>query len=593
MSKRPLSLSLPLILLVGFALRLYRLGVQSLWYDETVSAILARQSIPALIAHTARDIHPPGYYLLLHGWTRLVGESEFALAYLSLIFGMLLIAGVYLLGRTFLKAPAGLWAAGLVALSPYQLWYSQEVRMYTLGAFLGVLMIYCVFKAIAQALSPSKPGNVGLRWWIGYALAATAGLYTLYYFAFLLIPLNLYTLVILLGYRRRGSAWLAWLIANLAVIVLYLPWLGTAWRQVTQPPVPPWRSGQPLLQILLESWSALSFGEAVQPGQIWPLLLVTAGLFILGLYVLRSRRLQIALPLLVFGPLAIIVFAPLLGLTDALYHVRYVFTYSPLFYLILAAALAWLGRHQIWGAVMIALLLLGGSLFSIQQFHHHPLYASDDFRSAVNLIETRWRPGDVILVNAGYTYPAFQYYYRGPTADYRRLSQFTPSVSPADRRPLVLETGTVNGSATLGWGLSESDFYALSRTETITKLEAVTNSFPRLWLLRIYDTQTDPSGVIRDWLSQNMLPFEDQTFTGTSNMRVQGFMSQPPPPPPQSAEFTLEDKFILQGFTPPAASYQPGDTIDVALWWQAQKSQPTAVPRPPAIDPRAPPRAAD
>ncbi|MGH2544079.1 MAG: glycosyltransferase family 39 protein, partial [Ardenticatenaceae bacterium] len=49
-------------LLAAFALRLQQLGAQSLWYDETISAHLAAQSLGALIAHTARDIHPPLYY---------------------------------------------------------------------------------------------------------------------------------------------------------------------------------------------------------------------------------------------------------------------------------------------------------------------------------------------------------------------------------------------------------------------------------------------------------------------------------------------------------------------------------------------------
>ena len=54
------------ILLLAFGLRLYRLGVGSLWYDETVSVHLAAKSLSALVAHTAGDIHPPGYYVLLH-----------------------------------------------------------------------------------------------------------------------------------------------------------------------------------------------------------------------------------------------------------------------------------------------------------------------------------------------------------------------------------------------------------------------------------------------------------------------------------------------------------------------------------------------
>src|SRR5262245_25753665 len=80
------------IILLGFALRLYKLGEQSLWYDETVSAFLAGKTPLALIGHTARDIHPPAYYLLLHYWTSLVGSGEFGLAYFSVIFGVLLLA---------------------------------------------------------------------------------------------------------------------------------------------------------------------------------------------------------------------------------------------------------------------------------------------------------------------------------------------------------------------------------------------------------------------------------------------------------------------------------------------------------------------
>ena len=97
-------------LLVGFLLRLHRLGAESLWYDETVSAYLARQSLLDMLAHTAVDIHPPAYYALLHGWTSLVNpfglpSLEFLLAYPSLWFGILGVALLVpiarpLLGRT-------------------------------------------------------------------------------------------------------------------------------------------------------------------------------------------------------------------------------------------------------------------------------------------------------------------------------------------------------------------------------------------------------------------------------------------------------------------------------------------------------------
>ena len=145
-----------LILISGFALRLFRLGAQSLWYDETVSAVLARKSLPDLIAHTARDIHPPGYYILLHFWTRFVGETEFALAFLSLIFSLLLIAGSYYLAKRWFSHQIGLLTSGLIAFSPYNLWYAQEVRMYTLGAFLGILCLYFGLQAVNTPAQQKK-----------------------------------------------------------------------------------------------------------------------------------------------------------------------------------------------------------------------------------------------------------------------------------------------------------------------------------------------------------------------------------------------------------------------------------------------------
>jgi hypothetical protein len=56
-----------LILLAGTALRLFCLGKDSLWYDETVSTYLAGRPLPEILRHTAGDIHPPSYYILLRG----------------------------------------------------------------------------------------------------------------------------------------------------------------------------------------------------------------------------------------------------------------------------------------------------------------------------------------------------------------------------------------------------------------------------------------------------------------------------------------------------------------------------------------------
>ena len=215
---RPLLLA---AILVAFAVRLYRLGAESLWYDETVSVYLSRLPLPAMFAHTAGDIHPPGYYALLHAWQALTAPSlahglEFLYAFPSLVFGLLALPLLYALGRRLFGPRTGLAALWLGAFAPFLVWYSQEVRMYTLGAFLGLLCLWALLKFCAPSPSrktprrhlrstlpgrhrprPAASGRLRYAWLAVYILAAAAGLYTLYYFLFLLVALNLIALLLI------------------------------------------------------------------------------------------------------------------------------------------------------------------------------------------------------------------------------------------------------------------------------------------------------------------------------------------------------------------------------------------------------------
>lgn len=273
-----------------------------------------------------------------------------------------------------------------------------------------------------------------------------------------------------------------------------------------------------------------------------------------------------------FGALALIYLASLIV---PLYHVRYLFTYAPPFYILLGAGLAWLTRRTRPLAALAALALLAGSAFSIRELYTNPRYAADDFRAAVHFIQERWRPGDAVLINAGYAYTGFLYYYNGPIAGRVRLSEYQPAEDPdptASDRPLLLLTGSIGDDANLGWGNPESDFYAATQAETAAALTHLTQTFPRIWMLRIYDTVTDPDGFIREWLAANTTPFEDQLFEGEAFMRVQGFMSTAQPPPPQDMEVALEGGITLLGWqvkpaTPTGA--WAGEALDVVLWWRA------------------------
>ena len=624
-------LILLLILLAAFGLRLHKLGAQSLCYDETVSVHLAGKPLPALIAHTAGDIHPPGYYLLLRGWLLLFGypsghadaeghSLEFAAALLSLVCGMMLIPLIYTLGRRLYDEPTALLAAALTAISPFHVWYSQEVRMYTLGAVLGLICLWCVIRFVSgqrtgvssswfqvpgsrtEGRSPF-PSSLALA---VYVLAASAGLYSLYYFAFLLVALNLWVITAVCsrlcpeaqpegfqvsGPSLRRSSFVVrlrtWLLAQAVVLLLYVPWLPIAWRQATDPPVPPWRTFTGLWDMLLETWSALSFGQSVEPQRMWPLLSMTAALYMLGLLSLHFASAPAGLPTFPSFPslpLAVHTLVPLLlvflaSLFTPLYHVRYVFTYAPPFSLVLAAGIVVLLRWRRWTGLLAAgalAIILVTSGFSLHNLWSDPRYASDDHRAAARLLSEQWRPGDVILVNAGYSYTALLTYLQLPIAWRGRLSDYTPKAASADGA-VIVQTGHIDGDPRLGWGDPASDFYALPGELAEEKLAQLLATHPRLWHYRIYDTVNDPQGVIRGLLDAYGELFEDRVFTGEANMRVQGVLPRRRAVelPAEAHSAAFGDLFTL--YVPPCCgTLAAGQTLYMALFWQVRQ--------PPAAD---------
>jgi hypothetical protein len=441
--------------------------------------------------------------------------------------------------------------------------------MYTLAAALGLLVTWCTL----EMLSGRRAAVVG------YAVFAAAGLYVLYYFAFLLVALS-GAVMIWLALRRRWRRLGVWLLAQVAVLVLYAPWLPIAWRQAIEPPVPPWRSPSPLLAAVVETWTALTAGQAVPTEPIWPLLAIAGILFgcgVLGAAMQGARRTAgpnpaLLLLSLLIGPLALIALA---SLATPLYHVRYVFTYAPAFYVLLAGGVVYLRQRSGAVAWVAVIAVLAGSVYGLHSQRAAAGSETDDLRAAVRYLAERWRPGDAVLINAGYAYTAFDYYYAAPTAGRLRLTDYR---SPADPgAPLVLQTGIIGGAPSLGWGDDRADFYATTAAETTAALARVLTDYPRLWVLRIYDTVADPEGRVRDWLARETIPFEDRSFTGSSYPHVQGFMARRQPPPPPGTSVAFERDVTLVGWHAPTQA-TAGAALDTVLWWQVTGPSPSESP---------------
>ncbi|MGD9404259.1 MAG: glycosyltransferase family 39 protein, partial [Anaerolineae bacterium] len=144
-------LSVPaLITLLALGLRLIGLSYQPLWWDEGWSIYFATTSVHEMLELTAVDIHPPLYYLLLHLWSRVFGSGVIPVRLLSVLVGTATVPLLYAVARRIGGHRSGVLAAFLLTVSPFHIYYSQEVRMYGLVTLLGVAALYSVIQWDAE-----------------------------------------------------------------------------------------------------------------------------------------------------------------------------------------------------------------------------------------------------------------------------------------------------------------------------------------------------------------------------------------------------------------------------------------------------------
>jgi mannosyltransferase len=188
--------------LVAAALRFATLTHQSLWFDEAQAVHEMRLSLGAML-HTwsVNEPNPPLYFVVGWLWTHVFGASAAGLRSLSAVIGTATVPLAYLAARELVSRRASLFAAALVTLSPFMVWYAQEAREYALLAALSAASLL-FFARVWRA----SAGRRDLIWWTvfsGLALLTQ-------YFAVFLVGAE----ALLILYRRRDAG------IVLAIVVL-------------------------------------------------------------------------------------------------------------------------------------------------------------------------------------------------------------------------------------------------------------------------------------------------------------------------------------------------------------------------------------
>ena len=209
------SFVLLLIVLMGAALRFFRLDAQSVWYDEAFSVANSVRPLTQLLGVLVFDVvHPPLHYLVLHGWFQIAGFGAAQARLISAIFGTLSIPLLFFLARRFTDSVTGLVAALLLAMSQMGVYFSQEARPYAQAQFFSLL---ATLAFLAFLEDPNFRRSLSL------AVASTALLYTHYYGAGTLLALGVYWLIFRRDYSLHVFRRLIMIVVVLAAA--YVPWI--------------------------------------------------------------------------------------------------------------------------------------------------------------------------------------------------------------------------------------------------------------------------------------------------------------------------------------------------------------------------------
>ena len=512
-----------LAVLAGFTLRTLLLDAQELWGDEAMSTCIAQLPLAQALAPRI-DTHPPLYYVILNLWVRAAGMSLFALRFVSVALSLPMIVLGYQIGARLVSRRAGVLAAWLISLSPLQVYYAQELRMYSLAAMLGMASMLWLTRLL-DAESP-RPGR-----WAGYLGLTLAALYS-HYQAFPLIAAQ--SAAVLSAWRRRPKRLATWCGGMLGLAIAYLPWALAQLRFLGGH-----SSGRAyalsLRRLGAIAWQGLqsyALGLTAPPrlvvaGTLSALLLAAVG--VAGLW--RRPR---ALVLLLAWPVASL---GLWWLADPLmpfYHSRFVMAGAPGLVLLVAAGADWLcrpARARPLALILPLLLLLQAA--SLRAWYTDPAYRKGDYGQALAGIVARSQPGDLLLLNNREQLCLFDYY-----------------------RPEGLAWAAVSPEDTL---LPERTDQALQR---------LTAGHARIWLITFgYLEVFDPQRLVEKWLGAHGYCAYYRSHQGLYvNLYVLG---EPPDTPAVEAPARFEDGIRLLGYDLRPDPVPAGGALLVTLYWQA------------------------
>lgn len=537
------------IILLAFALRVYRLGDACVWWDEGWSIWLARFDPIQIALTTAPDEHPPLHYWLLHYWDALAGETEFAVRYSTVFFAVLSVPMIYRIGMSWFGLPTGIFAALFLSLARFHLWWSQDVKMYTLVIFLGLLSLYVFMKLLQRPRA---------MLWVAWGLCTWAVMLTHYITILVPVVENLvFGAVILLDSGRRS--WrlvLQWGLAQVAVALAYLPWIVFHYQRSMY--WPPEESFDIVLFLHLYA-TAFPLGITINLHEYTPTVVIFSIIALAGIGWLlfgRGRRRPEAGWTVAACLLGVPLIIYLLSLPEhSIYQpkvaARYLIVFLPMYGLALAQGLGLFWRlSSVLGAVALV-LVLGMVVYASAEYYTYR-YPNTDMLSldkSAQFLRAYAQPEDAIILYPDKDGPVLRYHLDAPSLG---LSQYE------------MPFGAIMSP-------KEADHWLGAKYDVAAKHDTI-------WLITPKEVaQRDPKGDVMRWLDSHYRRVERYSYGQTRiTLFRQGdydppLSAIPPPEPiphPHRASF---GPLTLLGFDSLTNRFKTGMTLRLASYWRAEQ----------------------
>jgi uncharacterized membrane protein len=233
-----------IIVLIGTALKFYRLDNKLFWFDEICTVQhtsgIPDGKYPELIPLNEiknisfyNDLYhlnkqnftigsqlkglfsstqlTPLHYSFLIFWHRVVGDDNIDYRLFGVFIFIITLPFLFLLSRKLFKSNLAGWVAvSLYAVSPYINLFAQEARYYILWAFF-IIVLHYLFLLLIQYNK--------IKWWIAYSLIAIMAIYTSFLSGIIILGHFIYVCLL------KKDLWLKYSINMLIILFVYSPWI--------------------------------------------------------------------------------------------------------------------------------------------------------------------------------------------------------------------------------------------------------------------------------------------------------------------------------------------------------------------------------